>query len=175
MSASMGLSDAVKAYVQHWGVREHPALARCRADTAADARSMMQISPEQGALMQTLATAIRIGNPASWDLANAAIRDSHGSIDIVSDAEILAAQQWLAAQEGIFVEPASAASVAGLFKALGPNAGPSKHIAGIAEGSRIVCTVTGHGLKDPDIAREQCGNVIPAKAEKAEILRHIAG
>lgn len=124
---------------------------------------------------ETIATAIRIGNPASWDLANAAIRDSHGSIDIVTDAEILAAQQWLASHEGIFVEPASAASIAGLFKALGPNAGPSEHIAGIAEGSRIVCTVTGHGLKDPDIAREQCGNVIPAKAEKAEILRHIAG
>jgi len=58
MSASMGLSPAVKAYVQHWGVREHPALARCRADTAGDARARMQISPEQGALMQVLARAI---------------------------------------------------------------------------------------------------------------------
>ncbi len=123
---------------------------------------------------ETVATAIRIGNPASWDLASAAIRDSHGSIDIVTDAEILAAQLWLATNEGIFVEPASAASIAGLFKALGSSAGPSGHIAQIAEGSRIVCTVTGHGLKDPDIAREQCGNVIPAKAEKSEILRLIA-
>jgi len=124
---------------------------------------------------ETIATAIRIGNPASWDLASAAIRDSSGSIDIVTDAEILSAQQWLAANEGIFVEPASAASIAGLFKALGAQAGPSQHIAKVAEGSRIVCTVTGHGLKDPDIAREQCGSVIPAKAEKAEILRLIAG
>ena len=59
MSASMGLSPSVKAYVQQWGVREHPAMARCRADTAGDARAVMQISPEQGALMQVLARAIR--------------------------------------------------------------------------------------------------------------------
>jgi threonine synthase len=120
----------------------------------------------------TIATAIQIGNPASWTLATAAIRDSGGTIDIVTDAEILSAQQWLAANEGIFVEPASAASIAGLFKSLGssPCAFPQ-----LAEGSRIVCTVTGHGLKDPDIAREQCGAVIPAKAEKSEILRLIAG
>jgi predicted O-methyltransferase YrrM len=59
MSASMGLTENVKAYVQHWGVREHPALARCRADTAADARAVMQISPEQGALMQVLVRALR--------------------------------------------------------------------------------------------------------------------
>jgi threonine synthase len=119
----------------------------------------------------TIATAIRIGNPASWDLANAAIRDSGGSIDIVTDAEILAAQQWLASHEGIFVEPASAASIAGLFKGLDH----PRSLPPIAEGSRIVCTVTGHGLKDPDIAREQCGSVIPARAEKSEILRLIAG
>jgi threonine synthase len=119
----------------------------------------------------TIATAIRIGNPASWELASAAIRDSHGSIDIVTDQEILAAQQWLASHEGIFVEPASAASIAGLFKGLeNPASLPT-----IAEGDRIVCTVTGHGLKDPDIAREQCGSVIPADAEKSAILRLIAG
>jgi len=121
----------------------------------------------------TIATAIRIGNPASWHLATAAIQDSGGSIDIVTDAEILEAQSWLAANEGIFVEPASAASIAGLFKGLGENGGPSAHLAQGPEGTRIVCTVTGHGLKDPDIAREQCGSVIPAKAEKSEILRLI--
>lgn len=121
---------------------------------------------------ETVATAIRIGNPASWQLATAAIRDSGGSIDIVSDAEILAAQQWLAANEGIFVEPASAASIAGLLKSLEGPHDPAR-FPPIAEGSRIVCTVTGHGLKDPDIAREQCGAVIPARAEKSEILRLI--
>jgi threonine synthase len=120
----------------------------------------------------TVATAIRIGNPASWKLATAAISESGGSIDIVTDAEILAAQQWLAAHEGIFVEPASAASIAGLFKSLEGEPAENR-FPRIAEGSRIVCTVTGHGLKDPDIAREQCGSVIPAKAEKAEILRLI--
>jgi threonine synthase len=121
----------------------------------------------------TIATAIRIGNPASWKLATAAIKDSGGSIDIVTDAEILAAQQWLAANEGIFVEPASAASIAGLFKCLGSQPCAACPFPRIAEGSTIVCTVTGHGLKDPDIAREQCGSVIPAKAEKEEILRLI--
>jgi len=122
---------------------------------------------------ETVATAIRIGNPASWKLASAAISDSGGCIDIVTDAEILAAQQWLASHEGIFVEPASAASIAGLFKCLDDPCAtcPFPHLP---EGSRIVCTVTGHGLKDPDIAREQCGSVIPAKAEKSEILRLIA-
>ncbi len=123
----------------------------------------------------TIATAIRIGNPASWDLANAAIRDSGGSIDIVTDAEILFAQRWLASHEGIFVEPASAASIAGLFKCLGSTPCATCPFPQIAEGSKIVCTVTGHGLKDPDIAREQCGSVIPAKANKTEILRLIAG
>ena len=123
----------------------------------------------------TIATAIRLGNPASWDMANAAIRDSGGSIDIVTDAEILFAQQWLAANEGIFVEPASAASIAGLFKCLGSAPCATCPFPQIAEGSKIVCTVTGHGLKDPDIAREQCGSVIPAKADKTEILRLIAG
>ncbi len=124
---------------------------------------------------ETVATAIRIGNPASWDLANAAIKDSGGSIDIVTDGEILFAQQWLAANEGIFVEPASAASIAGLFKCLSPQPCAACPFPQIAEGSKIVCTVTGHGLKDPDIAREQCGSVIPAKADKTEILRLIAG
>src|SRR5205809_821781 len=65
---------------------------------------------------ETVASAIRIGNPASWKQARAAINESHGAIDVVSDEEILAAQTWLAQHEGIFVEPASAASVAGLFK-----------------------------------------------------------
>jgi threonine synthase len=124
---------------------------------------------------ETVATAIRIGNPASWKLASAAITDSGGSIDIVTDAEILAAQQWLAANEGIFVEPASAASIAGLFKCVGKEPCATCPFPRIPAGSKIVCTVTGHGLKDPDIAREQCGSVIPAKAEKSEILRLIAG
>ena len=90
---------------------------------------------------ETIATAIRIGNPASWQQATAARDESGGLIEAVSDAQILAAHRLLSSKEGIFVEPASAASVAGLLAA---------HAAGrVPRGARIVCTVTGHGLTDP--------------------------
>lgn len=120
-----------------------------------------------------MATAIRIGNPASWKFASEAMKDSGGAIDIVTDEEILDAQRWLASHEGIFVEPASAASIAGLFKCAAGGKGAAYSFAGLPENSAIVCTVTGHGLKDPDVAREQCGSIIPAKADKGEILRLI--
>ena len=121
---------------------------------------------------ETIASAIRIGNPASWKLAVDAIANSEGAIDIVTDEEILAAQHWLASSEGIFVEPASAASVAGLFRCLDAQ-GAAFAGSRFAEGSRIVCTVTGHGLKDPDVAKEQAGGIIPAKADKEAIRRLI--
>ena len=93
---------------------------------------------------ETVATAIRIGNPASWQQAVAARDHSGGLIDMVSDEEILAAHRLLSSREGVFVEPGSAASVAGLLKA---------HAAGLVPaGCRVVCTVTGHGLKDPQWA-----------------------
>ncbi len=92
----------------------------------------------------TIATAIRIGNPASWTKALAARDESGGRIDAVTDREILAAYRLVARSEAVFVEPASAASVAGLLKV---------HAAGELEpGQRVVCTVTGNGLKDPDWA-----------------------
>lgn len=122
---------------------------------------------------ETIATAIRIGNPASWDKANEAFAKSGGAVDIVTDAEILAAQFWLASHEGIFVEPASAASIAGLLKSLDPNSGRAYDVHRFPEGANIVCTVTGHGLKDPDVVKDLCGSVIPAKAERGEILRLI--
>ena len=94
----------------------------------------------------TVATAIRIGNPASWQKAVEAASESSGSIDMVSDQEILDAQRLLARSAGIFVEPASAAGIAGLVKC---------HAAGgVPAGSTVVVTVTGHGLKDPDVAVE---------------------
>jgi threonine synthase len=118
---------------------------------------------------ETVASAIRIGNPASWSLATEALEGSGGAIDIVSDEEILRAQRWLASNEGVYVEPASAASIAGLFRTLDhPEAAFPGHR--FPEGARIVCTVTGHGLKDPDVAKDQCGGIIPAKAEKGAIL-----
>jgi threonine synthase len=100
---------------------------------------------------ETVATAIRIGNPASWSQANRAIAGSGGMIDLVSDEEILAAQRWLASHEGIFVEPASAAPIAGLIRASLTKSGEHFSRDAIPDDSKIVCTVTGHGLKDPEI------------------------
>ena len=92
----------------------------------------------------TIATAIRIGNPASWAAAEAARDASGGLIDSVTDREILQAYRLLAREEAVFVEPASAASVAGLLK--------SARLGLVPAGSRVVCTVTGNGLKDPEWA-----------------------
>lgn len=114
---------------------------------------------------ETIASAIRIGNPASWSGATAAINDSKGAIDIVCDDEILEAQRWLAANEGIFVEPASAAPIAGLFKCCDPRRQPVYGFSNIAPSSTIVCTVTGHGLKDPDALKLGQLRVVPAKTD----------
>jgi threonine synthase len=92
----------------------------------------------------TVATAIRIGNPASWRLAADARDSSGGRIDAVTDEQILAAYRLLARREGVFGEPASAAGVAGLLQACANGQ--------VAPGSVVVCTITGHGLKDPDVA-----------------------
>ena len=102
---------------------------------------------------KTIATAIRIGDPASWKQAEAARDESGGLIDMVSDDEILAAYKLLAAKEGVFVEPASAASVAGILKLAKSGYFEGSRVKG--QGSdkvRIVCILTGHGLKDPDRA-----------------------
>ncbi len=93
---------------------------------------------------ETLATAIRIGNPASWEGAVQARDESGGLIDSVTDDEIVAAYQFLASHEGVFCEPASAASVAGLLKACAQGR--------VAPNSLITCVLTGNGLKDPDNA-----------------------
>ncbi|GAA3698783.1 threonine synthase [Terrabacter ginsenosidimutans] len=106
---------------------------------------------------ETIATAIRIGNPASWEQAIAARDESGGRIDAVTDEQILEAHRYLSAQEGVFVEPGSAASVAGLL---------ASHAAGLVPpGARIVCTVTGHGLKDPQWALRTAdgGEVVPTR------------
>lgn len=119
---------------------------------------------------ETIATAIRIGNPASWDKAAAAMKDSGGAVDIVTDEQILAAQYWLASNEGIFVEPASAASIAGLMKCMGKERCGTCPMPSIAEGSRIVCTVTGHGLKDPDVAAKHISGISTVRADKSAIM-----
>lgn len=93
---------------------------------------------------ETVASAIRIGNPASWKLALAAIEESQGEVGVVSDTEILSAYQQVAQREGIYCEPASAAAVAGLIK--------YNREGKIPPGARVVCILTGHGLKDPETA-----------------------
>ena len=118
---------------------------------------------------ETIATAIRIGNPASWHLAEAARDESGGVIEAVTDEEILAAYHLLASREGIFCEPASAASVAGIIK---------KHAAGeLDPGQTIVCTLTGNGLKDPQWALDSASDpvVIPVDAEAAARVLGLVG
>ena len=101
---------------------------------------------------ETKATAIRVGNPASWKLAEAAVQESEGRFAAVTDERILAAQRELAARDGVFVEPASAAGVAGILQDVA---------AGVSyAGSRVVVTVTGHGLKDTVTALEGMGPVV---------------
>src|SRR5438874_11075224 len=121
---------------------------------------------------ETIASAIRIGNPASWKQARAAIAESRGAIDIVSDAEILAAQSWLAKHEGIFVEPASAAAIAGLFKCC-DSTEAAYSFRTIPEASRIVCTVTGLGLKDPDAIIQQMNELKPVAPTINDVRRAI--
>ena len=111
---------------------------------------------------RTVATAIRIGNPASWKLAEQAVEESSGAIRMVTDEEILDAYQALAKEEGVFCEPASAASVAGLTKCSQAGLFP--------EGATVVCTLTGHGLKDPDIAVEISPKTLTVKATREDVL-----
>jgi threonine synthase len=106
---------------------------------------------------ETVATAIRIGHPQSWDLAWTVQKESGGWFDKFSDEQILAAQKMLSQYEGIFCEPASATSLAGAMQDV---------ISGkIPEGSKIVCTLTGNGLKDPDTAISQCAAAHPVTIE----------
>jgi threonine synthase len=110
---------------------------------------------------ETIASAIRIGNPARWEQAMDAMTASGGSVNAVTDEQILTAYRFLAREEGVFCEPASAASVAGLMV----------HGAGGAE--RVACVLTGHGLKDPDTALSEVGGVIPCEPELSAIERAI--
>jgi len=121
---------------------------------------------------ETVASAIRIGNPASWKQAQAAIAESRGAVDVVTDQEILDAQMWLARHEGIFVEPASAAAIAGLFKC-GDAKKTAYSLDKIPQDSRIVCTVTGHGLKDPDVILQRMGELKLVAATVNDVQRAI--
>jgi threonine synthase len=110
---------------------------------------------------ETVASAIRIGNPARWEEAMNAMSSSHGSVRAVTDEEILDAYRFLAASEGVFCEPASASGVAGLLK------------HGAEGASRIACVLTGHGLKDPQTALDQAGSVVPCEPDIAAVERAV--
>jgi threonine synthase len=112
---------------------------------------------------ETVASAIRIGNPARWEEAIDAMRGSGGRIAAVSDAQILDAYRFLAAREGVFCEPASAASVAGILT------------HGVQGAQKVVCVLTGHGLKDPQTALAHAGSVVPCEPDIAAVESAVLG
>jgi threonine synthase len=112
---------------------------------------------------ETVASAIRIGNPARWEEAMGAVTGSRGAMRAVSDDEILAAWRLLAHREGVFCEPASAAAVAGLLR------------YGVDGGGRVVCVLTGHGLKDPQTALDRAGAVVPCEPELGAVEEAVLG
>ena len=143
----------------HKGFSEYGAAPRLHGFQAEGAAPLVNGAPVVEP--ETVASAIRIGNPARWEEAMNAVTSSHGSLRAVSDAEILDAYGLLAGEEGVFCEPASAASVAGLLR-YG------------AEG-RVVCVLTGHGLKDPTTALDQARSVIPCEPELAQVEEAVLG
>jgi len=151
-------------YLDHPMTDKRPIMVGYQADGAAPF-----LRDEPVPAPETLATAIRIGNPQSWDLAHAAVNESGGWFDEVSDDELLATQAMLAKKEGVFCEPASAVSLCGALRDIKAGRIPS--------GSVITCTLTGHGLKDPDIAIRGQEAVETVEAEldavKRAILSHI--
>ncbi|HFD78959.1 MAG TPA: threonine synthase, partial [Gammaproteobacteria bacterium] len=156
----MGYSE----YFEHGIVNRRPVMVGYQAAGAAPfLRGEMVDHPE------TVATAIRIGHPQSWDKAWKVQEESEGWFDECTDEEILAAQKLLTEQEGVFCEPASATSLAGALRDI--------RSGRIPEGSTVVCTLTGHGLKDPDTAIKQCpeGDMITVDAELEPVRAAIEG
>ncbi len=153
----MGYSE----YAEHGIVNNRPVMVGYQAAGAAPFIAGKMIDKPE-----TVATAIRIGHPQSWDKAWEVQKESKGWFDKCSDEDILATQGLLARQEGIFCEPASAASVAGALQDIKDGK--------ISKGSQIVCTLTGHGLKDPDTAIKQSGKgVLTVNANLAEVKQAI--
>ncbi len=138
-------------YEELGAVPGHPVIRGIQAEGAAPIAGMFASGSRDFAPVakpETVATAIRIGNPANWKKTYRAIKESGGCATTVTDAEILSAQKMMAEREGIFAEPAGAAALAGLMKDAKGGA--------VDKSSLIVCVSTGHGLKDPDIAVSQC-------------------
>jgi threonine synthase len=147
--------------VQHGMAKKLPQMMGYQAEGASPiVRGSVVADPK------TIATAIKIGNPASWKGALAARDESKGHIDAVTDEEILTAYELLASREGVFCEPGSAASVAGLLKAHGEGRVP--------KGARIACTLTGNGLKDPDCAMSRAPKPTRIAADYETLARSLA-
>ncbi len=143
------------------GFREMDCRPRMLGFQAAGAAPLVHGAPVENP--ETVASAIRIGNPARWEDAMDAMTSSGGAVNAVSDEQILDAYRFLAAQEGVFCEPASATGVAGLLAHGAPDA------------RRVVCVLTGHGLKDPQTALSQAGAVLPCEPSLAAIERAVLG
>ena len=155
----VGNAGNVTAYWKGFG--ERGSRPRMLGYQAAGAAPLVHGAPV--AAPETVASAIRIGNPARWAEALDAFTSSHGHVRAVTDAQILDAYRFLAREEGVFCEPASAAGVAGL-------------LANGAEGAeKIACVLTGHGLKDPQTALAQAGSVVPCEPDIAAVERAIDG
>ncbi|MCA2334893.1 threonine synthase [Mycobacterium avium] len=152
-----------KGYTEyhHEGLIEK--LPRMLGNQAAGAAPLVHGEPVKNP--ETIATAIRIGAPASWTAAVDAQQQSHGRFLAATDDEILAAYHLVAESEGVFVEPASAASIAGLLKAV--------EDGWVARGSTVVCTVTGNGLKDPDTALRDMPTVTPLPVDPVLVVEKL--
>ena len=165
----VGNAGNITAYWR--GYREYHAAGRADATPrmfgfqAANAAPLVEGAPVENP--QTVATAIRIGNPASWDGAMNALKESNGHIDKVTDEEILSAYKLAARTEGVFAEPASAAPLAGLIHCVRDGRIPA--------GSRIVATLTGHGLKDPDNAISVAGVEPTVVAPELDAVKRVIG
>jgi threonine synthase len=155
----VGNAGNITAYWKGFGESGHA--PRMLGFQAAGAAPLVEGRPVERP--ETVASAIRIGNPARWEEAMTAVTSSGGAIEAVTDAEILEAYRLLASREGVFCEPASAASVAGLLR------------HGTRGARRVVCVLTGHGLKDPQTALEQSGSVVPCEAELEAVERAVLG
>ena len=157
---ALKLPEGMREYRRQKTVERRPIMLGYQASGAAPiVRGRPVENPE------TVATAIRIGNPVSWQQAVAASRESGGWFAECTDQEILHVQKLLAQAEGIFCEPASAIALAGLLKDL--------ELGKVGEGSTIVCTLTGHGLKDPDVAIAQSAKPLTVDAELKAVERAI--
>jgi threonine synthase len=148
-----------RGYLQYKEVGRSPNLPRLLGFQAEGAAPIVLGHPVEHP--ETIATAIRIGNPASWYPATAAVAESGGAIGAVSDEEILDAYRLLAREEAVFCEAASAAAVAGLLR------------SDVTPGSTVVCVLTGHGLKDPDLAISQISVPPVVEADLDAVVREL--